>query len=167
MIAMHYDQLDVAGKALNDRSEWVNKGIAQVNKPGFENNVKADVAFWNGMLAARRGDLKQARQLAMQNKAIVESGTNPRRYEPNHHLLAAIESANGDHDAAIEHLVQANVDGVWIKYETAVANENAGHEERAQELYKEIANWNFNSLATALFRSDAARTINAPNMSSN
>jgi tetratricopeptide (TPR) repeat protein len=164
MIAMHYGRFDVAEKALRDRTDWTNKAAVQV--PALSNPIKSTVVFWNGMLAARRGDLQQARQLATQNKAMLESGTDPRRFEANHHLLAAIESASGNHDAAIAHLVQADVDGVWVKYETAVANEKAGHADKAQELYKEIANWNFNELWTALYRNEAASKVKAPSMTS-
>jgi tetratricopeptide (TPR) repeat protein len=165
MIAMHYGRFDVAEKALNDRVEWTNKAAVQV--PALSNPIKATVAFWNGMLAAKRGDLKQARQLATQNKELLESGTDPRRFEGNHHLLAAIESASGNHDAAIGHLAQANVDAIWIKYDSAVANEKAGHADKAQELYKEIATWNFNELWTALYRNEAAGKVKASSMSAN
>jgi len=167
MMAMHHGQNDVAEAALNSRAEWVEKAKTQINNPSWSNGINADIVVWNGMLAARRGDLKKARQLAAENMELLKDETNPRRYENYHQLLAAIESADGNHSAAVEHLAHANVDWILIKYEAAEANAKAGNIDKARELYEEVASWNFNGIMPALCRNDAAKKLTEAPMSIN
>ena len=61
----------------------------------------------------------------------------------------------GDYEKAVEHYRQANLTVIYTKYHLAAALEGAGKKTEAREVYKEVAEWNFNSVGYALVRKDA------------
>lgn len=66
-----------------------------------------------------------------------------------------IELEQGNHEEAIAHLSEANLNNVFVTYLMAVAQEGAGNTEEATRLFTQVANNNFNSVGYALVRRDA------------
>jgi len=56
---------------------------------------------------------------------------------------------------AVEHLRQGDPFDPYVKYQLAVATEGSGDAARAKQLFREVANYNFNTLGFALVRKDA------------
>ena len=164
-IALRHGKYDVAQAAFDERGKWIEKAIVQLDSPGFENNMRAGIAAWNGFVAARTGDVKTAKKLAEQNKALRANGNNPRRYELYHQLMGAIEYESGNFESAAQHLSHADVDWILVKYETAMAHEKAGNSAEAMKLYQEVADWNFNGVFTPLYKNDAAKKVGSASTS--
>jgi tetratricopeptide (TPR) repeat protein len=164
-IALRHGKYDVAQAAFDERAKWAEKAVVQVGSPGFENGMKAGIAAWNGFVAARKGDLKTAKKLAEQNKTMLANDSNPRRYELYHQLIGAIEYESGNYESAAQHLSHADVDWILVKYETAMAHEKAGNSAEAMKLYQEVADWNFNSIFTALYKNDAKKKVGSASAS--
>ena len=57
--------------------------------------------------------------------------------------------------AATEHYRQSNLNNPYVKYYLALAEEGAGNAEEANRLFKEVAEYNFNSAAVACIKNDA------------
>ncbi len=159
LIAMHNNRFDEANAHLTKRGEYLEKAIGQVQEPDWATNMRANLTLTRGLLAAYKGDTNTARKLADENKAMRADQTNPRRYEGYHRLMGVIEMKDGNHAAAVEHLLAANDQNPMVKYEKAMAQEMAGDMAAAKKLYKEVADYNFNSVNTALCRNMAKKKV--------
>jgi tetratricopeptide (TPR) repeat protein len=159
VIAMHDGLLDAAERAVARRNALVREDAKVVGSEDFERRAEADVAFWEGLLAARKGDFKTARASADENARLVSPDNNPRKMETYHGLMGLIELLDGNSSAAVSHLRQADPNDVYIKYHLALAEEGSGNTEEATRLFTEVANWNFNSSGYASVRNDALKRV--------
>ncbi len=50
---------------------------------------------------------------------------------------------------------------MYIRYHLALAEEGAGNSAEAKKLFREVSEWNFNSVGFALVREDAAAKAGA------
>ncbi|MCG8503045.1 MAG: tetratricopeptide repeat protein, partial [Sphingomonadales bacterium] len=116
---------------------------------------EANIAYFEGQLAARRGDFATAMAKAKRNAELVDPDPNPRKLEPYHDLMGLIALRQGEFAKAVEHYEQANPGFMYSRYHLALALEGAGEAERAQALFREVGEWNFNSVGFALVRRDA------------
>jgi Tfp pilus assembly protein FimV len=64
-----------------------------------------------------------------------------------------------EHDAvkAAAEYREADLTDDYVRYQLALALEASGHAEDARRLFREVAEWNFNSVGFALSRRDAIR----------
>ena len=82
--------------------------------------------------------------------------------ERYHELLGLIALKQGDNETAIDHYRHSNLStsagGGDVKniYMLATALKGDGQNKEADELLKEVADWNFNSVWFAMLRNDAA-----------
>ncbi len=157
-IALHYRHLDVAQRAITRLSEITRQQAAEEGRSdAFRRNGEANIAYFEGMLAARRGDYAGARAKANEIMRIVAQDQSPRAKEPAHELLALSDFLQGNFQSAADHYAEANPDDVYLWYYRGLALEKAGHKAEAKELFKRAAGWNFNGPQTALVKGDAAR----------
>ncbi|UCF20055.1 MAG: hypothetical protein JSU87_01190, partial [Gemmatimonadota bacterium] len=154
-IAMHHGMLEIATEAVTRRNEAWMQNAEQVGSQEFKRGAEANVALWQGTLAARKGDFATARAKADEHAALREPESNPRKMETYHNLVGLIEHLEGNYAAATEHYRQGNLNNVYVKYYLALAEEGAGNAEEANRLFKEVAEYNFNSAAVACIKSDA------------
>ncbi|MFQ5770832.1 MAG: hypothetical protein ACE5HX_09860 [bacterium] len=119
----------------------------------------ATIALWEGMLAAHKGDFETAITKAEVNAKQLEPDNNPRKLEGFHRLMGKINLLQKNHKEAVEHYQKANLNGVQVKYELALAQEGLGNEQEAQRLFTEVAEWNFNGVGYALVRNEALKKI--------
>ena len=87
--------------------------------------------------------------------ALVEPNPNPRKMEPVHEMRGVISLLQGDYAEAVSHFEQGNPDNLYTKYQLALAHEGAGNATEARQLFGELADNNFNSVAFALVRQEA------------
>jgi len=156
-IALHNRHLDVAQRAI-DQLRTVYRHQAETGRSdAIRRGNEANIDYWEGMLAARRGDFATARNEARDMMAQVAQDQNPRKNEGAHELLGMADLLQGNYPSAAAHFAEANPDDIYVWYHRGLALEGAGRTAEAKEFFRRVAAWNFNTAATALVKSDAAR----------
>jgi len=165
VIAIHTRRFPVAEAALKQLAPVLLKQADAVGTPAFRRTQLATIAYYEGWLAARRGNYVRALKAADSVTQLVEPDSNPRKMEPVHQLRGLVALYARDYPAAALHLDQGNLLDPYIKYQLALAEEGAGNGERAKQLFREVATYNFNNVGFALVRKEAQQKA-GPNTSS-
>ncbi|NNM16223.1 MAG: tetratricopeptide repeat protein [Bacteroidia bacterium] len=129
---------------------------------GSENatrNQKANRQYWDGVVAAMEGDFEGAAALADGIKETMNSSTGPYKLDRHHRLNGMLHYIQEDYTKALEHAVQLDPDDVYDTYWTAKCYAKTGDEDKAMDLYKEIAQYNFNWVGYALVRNEVNETV--------
>jgi tetratricopeptide (TPR) repeat protein len=154
-IAAADGDFDIAREALREHAK-LRRGIAEeMNMPEFVAYTEADIAELEGWIAAREGDFDAALAHADAAAEHLAVSKSPRKLEGVHQLKGFVALQQGAAETALEHLAQSNSDWITVTFYTAQAEEARGNTAQATELYREVANWNFNSLEYALIRDKA------------
>jgi tetratricopeptide (TPR) repeat protein len=154
-VALHGGRYDEGERAIAGLAAALRANAQSVNKEEFTRNQEATIAYWEGQLAARRGDYAAALRLAKKNKELVDPDANPRKLENYHEVLGLVHLLQKDYAKAAAEYRQANLTVMYTKYHLALALEGAGQRAEARALYKEVGEWNFNTVDFALVRRDA------------
>jgi len=155
MIAQHHGMPDLLEETLERRAELMVQMAEDTGEEALQRGQQANIVYWDGVLAARRGDYVAATAKANECMELMEADANPRKNELAHALLGLVSLQQGDYAAALEHFEQANPNSMYVKYHKALAHEGAGNSAEAAALFAELANYNFNSIDYALIRQDA------------
>jgi tetratricopeptide (TPR) repeat protein len=158
-IAIHHRIIPAAEHAIQEASALMMEQAEEAGTDQFRRAQLANIALFEGWLAAYQGDYATASAKARENMAQVEPDQNPRKNEPAHDLMGQIELLQDNYEAALAHYEQGNPNNIYMTYMRAVAHEGAGDAERARELYETVARNNFNSPGFALVRADAIAKI--------
>jgi tetratricopeptide (TPR) repeat protein len=158
-IALHHDMLDAAESILEQRAALQLEQAEQVGTDAVMRGTQAGIAYFEGSLAARRGDYQVATEKAQEFMTLLEQDANPRRNEAAHDLLGLVSLLQDDYTTAIQHYEQANVNNTYTQYHLALAHEGAGNTAQAQEMFAAIAYNNFNSPGYALIRTDVQQKV--------
>ena len=158
-IALHNRHLNVAQRAIDQVTGVYRQQASEEGRSdAFRRNAEVNIAYWEGMLAARRGDYAAARAKAKDIMTLVAQDQSPRKNEPAHELLALADYLQGNFQSAADHYAEANRDDVYLWYYRGLALDGAGHKAEAKEFFKRAAAWNFNGAQTALVKNDARRS---------
>lgn len=126
---------------------------AEVGTEKFRNAQEANIAYLEGMLAARMGDAKGAQAKAEQFKKHVASSTSARKLERMHEIEGMTAFHQKNYAAAAEHLAGGDiVNNVYTKYHLAMANDKAGNADAAKNMLDEIAVYNFSDVGYGMTR---------------
>ncbi len=155
IIAMHIGNFPAAEQALEQRTNLMMGQADKVGTDQFRRGQEANIAYFDGILAARKGDYTTATMKVDEYAALVEPDANPRKMEPVHEMRGLISLLQGDYAEAVSHFEQGNLDNLYTQYQLALAHEGAGNTTEARQLFGEIADNNFNSVAFALVRQEA------------
>lgn len=158
-IALHNRHLDVAQRAIDQLRTLYREQAAMGRSEAFRRGNEANIAYWEGMLAARRGDFATARAKAQDMMTQRAQEQNPRKNEAAHELLGMADLLDGNFQSAVGHFAEANPDDIYVTYHRGLALEGAGRTAEARELFRRVAGWNFNGADTALIKAEAARKI--------
>jgi Flp pilus assembly protein TadD len=156
LVALHVGALDDAQRAIERRNALVRKQ-EQFGGDEFKRQQEADVAYWEGLLAAKRGDYTAATAKAQEAMRQVASLKSPRRNEQAHALLGVVALDQKKYAEAVKHFEQGNRNDMWVQYQRALALEGAGRTAEAKKLFGDIARYNFNSAGVALVRADSKK----------
>jgi tetratricopeptide (TPR) repeat protein len=156
-IALHNRHLDVAQRAVDQLRTLYRQQAAEGRSDSFRRGNEANTDYWEGMLAARRGDFPAARSKAQDMMAQVAPDQDPRKNEGAHELLGMADLLQGNYQSAAGHFAEANPDDIYVAYHRGLALEGAGRTAEAKQLFRRVAGWNFNGSDTALTKKDAAR----------
>jgi tetratricopeptide (TPR) repeat protein len=158
-IATHTGMFDVAESAIEQSRTLMMEQAEEIGTEEFRRSQEAFLAYSDGMLAARKGEFGEAVAKAEEYMAIVEPDANPRKNESAHEVMALTALLQDDYAGAVEHYLQTDPANVYAKYHLALAYKGAGEEEKAQELFKEVADYNFNFVGFALVREEAMERV--------
>lgn len=156
-IAFHSGLHDDAERVLTMRTMLMRENAKLVGTPAFSNIQETQIAFFDGQLAAWKGDYKTAAKLAQKTAALVAGESNPRKLEPHHELLGLIALGQKSYKKAVAELRLADQTQLRNKYLLAQALEATHASDEAKKLYKEVAENNFNTVDFALLRAEARK----------
>jgi tetratricopeptide (TPR) repeat protein len=115
-------------------------------------NARAN--YREGMLALLEGELEVAKEKAAAQKAALATINNPNKLEDYYLLQGKIAMEEGKYADAVAELEKANMGNMYHKFMLAMANKKAGNEEKATQLLKDISDYRFVDLESALVRND-------------
>jgi len=157
LIAMFSGLNDDAERVLAMRTPLMRENAKVVGTEAFSKIQESQIAFFDGQLAAWRGDYKAASKLAKQTADLVAGENNPRKMEPVHELLGLIALRQKSYKKAVTELRLADQTQLHNKYLLAEALEATNAKDEAKKLYQEVAVNNFNTVDFALLRGDAKK----------
>jgi len=155
VIAIHTRDFPAAEQALQQLAPVLMQQADEVGTPAFRRGQEATIAYFEGWLAARKGDYATAGRAADRVAQLVEPDANPRKMEPVHQLKGLIALYQRHYREAVGHLKQGNPLDPYIKYQVALAAEGSGDTAQAKKLFREVADYNFNTVGFALVRKEA------------
>jgi Flp pilus assembly protein TadD len=148
-----------AARAIAQRTPLARDQVAGASEEKVKQIAEGGIAYYEGMLAARRGDSTAAKAKADEIRSVLASTNDPQKDQGAHAILGVLALEQKDFKAAASHLAQANPNDVYLMYERAVALDGAGQSSEAQALFKKISQWNFNSPDVAFARREAAKRL--------
>jgi tetratricopeptide (TPR) repeat protein len=154
MIAAYNGMFDVANEAIERGHEL---RMARLEATGAEEDrggQEAAVSVQQGMVAAREGDAEMAKAKVEEYRMLVADNADPRKDEAAQAILGIAALEAGDYESAIQHFEKADWGNPYIKYHLGLAYEGAGDAPRANEIFSDLAAYNFNDVGYALIRSD-------------
>ena len=154
-IAAHYRLEDSAHEAIDMCETIMMQQADEVGNEEFRRGRKADLAYFEGMVAARMGNYEGAITRAQEIMDHLKADTNPRKNEPAHEIIGMVNLLQGNYQEAIEHYQVITPDYVYARYHLALAHEGAGHAKIASAMFEEAATYNFNDAGFYLIREDA------------
>jgi len=128
-----------------------------VGTEAFAKIQETQIAFFDGQLAAWRGDYRDAAAQARKIAALVAAENNARKMEPYHEVLGLVELRRKNYQKAVAELRKADLTQLHVKYQLAQALEGAGQKDEALKIYKEVSVNNFNTVDFALLRAEATK----------
>ena len=156
-VAMWTGAHEDAQRILTARTALMRENAQQVGTPAFANLQEIQVVFFDGQLAAWRGDFGAAKQLARQVAQLSAEQNNPRKMEPYHELLGLIALRQKNYKQAVAEYRQSNLAALHNKYHLAQALEATRATDEARKLYGEVARNNFNTADFAVYRKEALK----------
>jgi tetratricopeptide (TPR) repeat protein len=154
-VCIHAGMNDDGARVIDELAQALRANARVVGTEDFSNIQEAQIAYFQGQLAARKGDYAQAQALAKKYAELVAAQKNPRKMENYHDLLGLVAYQQKKYPQAVAEWRQADLTIIYNKYHLANALEAAGQKDEARKLYKEVAAFNFNTVGFALVRKDA------------
>ena len=161
IIATHTKNRPAAEQALKQLEPLLMQQADEAANPAFKRGQQAQIAYLQGWWAARHGDYAAAQKQADRINQLLAPDANPRKLEPMHQLEGFIALYQSKYQDAAAHFRKGNLLDPYVKYHFAVATEGAGDVGQAKQIFREIADYNFNALGFALIRRDAQQKASA------
>ena len=144
-----------AEQALKQLEPLLMQQAEEAGNPAFTRGQQAQIAYLEGWWAARTGDYAAAQKQADRINQLLAPDANPRKLEPMHQLEGFVALYQGKYQDAVAHFGKGNLLDPYVKYHLAVATEGAGDAAQAKQMFRDLADYNFNTLGFALIRKDA------------
>jgi tetratricopeptide (TPR) repeat protein len=158
-IATQIGDFASAAHAIAQRTPLVRQQVAGASDTMVKKIAEADIAFYDGMLAARQGDSATANAKAAEIRSILAATRDPRKNQRSHAILGVLALEQKDFKAASDHLAAADSNDPYIMYEHALALDGAGRSAEAKALFKQISQFNFNGATVPVARREAAKRL--------
>lgn len=159
-ISFHYNQPEVL-KEFSDRLAPISEAMAnQIGTPEAKASYRAETWINEAMVAVLKGKYDVAAAKAALAKKSLDSITDPNHLNTYYFVLGQIAMRQKKYADAIENFMKTDLSSVYNKYWLALANEMAGNKDKAQSLYQDIVNYNFDDTNYALFRNEVRKKLN-------
>lgn len=163
MIAMHHGDAEHL-KGVVEMMKPLSVQIGEdVGSKASKLNQKANMHYWDAVASVTAGNYDEAVAKAELIKTTLEPLNDINKLRPYHRVHAHVNYKQGNYEKALEHMTHLNPDNVYDRYWTAKANKMAGNEDKAMEIFKEIADNNFNSVGYALIRNEVKDMLASAN----
>lgn len=154
-LACEAGAFDIAHDAFAEHARLEREITSSVDIEDFSSSVESSLSILQGWIAAKEGKYDEAMAHADAAAEHLASSKNPNKLDATYLLKGYIALQKGDTQEALDYLGKSDQDWFEVKFFTARAEEALGNTDRAMELYKEVADWNFNSLDYAVIRNEA------------
>jgi hypothetical protein len=154
-IATHIRKFDVAARALASIDSLEKKFADKSGNADYKRQTEGDIAMNDARFAAFTGDYPKMREKIASYTKLTAADRNPTKNRRVHAVLGFAALFQKKYDEAVREFLQGDPDSIYEKYHRALALEGAGHTAEAKALFKEVADYNFNSAEYALVRADA------------
>jgi tetratricopeptide (TPR) repeat protein len=159
-ISFHCNQPE-ALKEFSDRLAPISDAMAkQVGTPEAKAVYRAETWSNEALFAVLKGKYDEAAAKAVLAKKSLDSITEPNHLNTYYFVLGQIAMRQKKYTDAIENFGKTDLSSVYNKYWLALANEMAGNKDKAQSLYQDIVNYNFDDTNYALFRNEVRKKLN-------
>ena len=159
-ISFHYNQPEVL-KEFSDRLAPISEVMAnQIGTLEAKASYRAETWINEALVAVLKGKYDEAAAKAALAKKSLDSITDPNRLNNYYFVLGQIAMRQKKYADAIENFGKTDLSSVYNKYWLALANEMAGNKDKAQALYQDIVNYNFDDTNYALFRNEVRKKLN-------
>lgn len=159
LVAFHLGQTAKMQELFTPLSAALRQEIEEADAPDYEVVIQADLLQKEALAAAQGGKFTIAKNKLEQSKTLLEPVKNPRKMQSYHFAHGYLSMQQKKYTEAITHLQQANQDQVYHRYWLAKAYELAGKKEEAMNLFRGIADFNFNSIGYALIRKEVKQKL--------
>lgn len=159
MIAMHHGDLeDLKGvvELMKPLSVQIGQDIGSNAEVLYQ---KADMQYWDAMSAAIAGNYDEAVVISELIKTTLMSIKDPNKLRPYHRIHALVNYKQENFEKALAHAEKLNPDFIYDRYWMATTNKMAGNTDIAMEMYKEISDFNFNTIGYALVRNEVKELL--------
>jgi len=161
IIATHTRNRAAAERSLKQLRPLLLQQADEAGNPAFRRGQEATIAYFEGWWAARQGDYAAAQKQADRISQLLAPDANPRKLEPMHQLEGFIALYQRKYREAEDHFRLGNLLDPYTTYQLAVATQGAGDAAAAKRLFREVADYNFNTVGFALVRKDAQQKAGA------
>lgn len=154
-IAMHSGNYAEADAALDEMERLMEKQAQDIGREEFARNQRIFAAYLRGRLAVQQTRYDDALSQAARIEALAREDRDPLADQNAHALRGYVALAQGDAQQAIMHLEKSSLANVYNRYSLALAQHAAGQRQKSAQLFREVANYNFNNADFAVARKDA------------
>jgi len=158
-IATQIGDFASASRAIAQRTPLAREQVAGASDESVKKIVDADIAYYDGLLAARQGDAATAQAKADEIRSILADIKDPQKDQRANAILGVLALEQKDFKAASGHLTAANPNDIYLMYEHALALDGAGRSAEAKALFKQISQFNFNGPTVPVARREAAKRL--------
>ena len=155
----HFGRVDAAEQRFREVAVLARERAAEAGSDVFVRNVERNMANAEATIALWRRDYESARAKAREAMRIVADMPGPRRNEQSHFVLGMADLGQGRFTQAIAHFEQSDREDLYITYHRALALEGAGRDDEAMTLFRQVAEFRFSNLTTALVKPAAQARI--------
>ncbi len=118
---------------------------------------KASILTLEAFSAALEGKFDDAKAKAEEVKTTLQPLTDPNKLDGYEFVLGFISYKQKNFSEAITHFAKTQQTSVYNKYWLASSLEASGNKDKAKIMYKELSDYNFNSLEYALIRNEVKK----------
>jgi len=158
-ICIHNEEYDKAKECLSLFSENVKKRLANIKSERYSLGQKASIKLHKIYFLAQKGDYNGAHEKCKEVKEIYTKLDNEILMENLYGAQAYVFFKEKKYKDAIINYQKSDMNEIYNKYYLATAFEKTGEKEKAKKLFKEVADFNFNSVEYALLRKDVMKKI--------
>lgn len=154
VIALHQDDAKEFTRItglMKPLSEKIGEGIGTDEA---KLQQKAGTLLREAQALSMKNDYAGATAKAEEAKTALEPIKDANKLWQYHYVLSHISYKQGKFDDAIAHMEQSDPNAPYAKYRLAMACEKAGQSERANKIFNELVDYNFNNIGYALIRKE-------------